>query len=305
MRQKRLAQRSRRVLRRPPVPSGEEANLPEPLVTSEQFLPQEELNRLAAPISTEQRAVREATASVLDSITLQQDTLRQTSHSRLRRTSSELPATEVDPVVDLLAETVAAQDQALANLAPEAVRWPQANTALHTAAGRMQQALDALRSLQPPTTDEEDEAMASRNVGDDDENMDGLESESQDKQVAARVPRRFPGGAFAAVAADTGLHLRGDYGRGGRQPAEASPAKCGAGWSQSGEELVSIRTHHSAERGCPLAVDAGSGTRGDCRSTHPGNRQPLHLRALHAASRGRERRPSGNAGVARPCLTSR
>ena len=98
--------------------------------------------------------MREGTASVLDSITLQQDTLRQIL-TRAYGDIGRLPATEVDPVVDRLAETVAAQDEALASLAPGAVRWPRANTALHTAAGRMQQALDALRSLQPPTTDEE------------------------------------------------------------------------------------------------------------------------------------------------------
>ena len=51
VRQERLSQRSRRVLRRRPVPSGEEANLPEPLVTTEQLLPQEELNHLAPPVS--------------------------------------------------------------------------------------------------------------------------------------------------------------------------------------------------------------------------------------------------------------
>ena len=134
--------------------------------------------------------MREGTASVLDSITLQQDTLRQLL-TRAYGDIGRLPATEVDPVVDLLAGTVAAQDQALASLAPEAVRWPRANTALHTAAGRMQQALDALRSLQPPATDEEDDTMASRNVGDYDENMDGLESESQDNRSQPVSPGDF------------------------------------------------------------------------------------------------------------------
>ena len=53
--------------------------------------------------------------------------------------------------------------------------------ALHAAAGRMQQALEALRSLQPPgTDDEEEDSMTSRNVGDYDETMNGLDYESQD-----------------------------------------------------------------------------------------------------------------------------
>jgi hypothetical protein len=190
LRQDRLGEQSRQALRSPPVPSGEQANLPEPLVTSEQLLTQGNLKRLAAPLSAEQRAVREAAASILDSISLQQDTLRQ----RLNRAYGaidKLPTTEVDPVVDLLAATVAAQDQALANLAPAQLRWPQANTALHTAAGQMQQALDALRSLQPPETNDEDETMASQNAGDDDENMDGLESEAPDNRSAPVSPGDF------------------------------------------------------------------------------------------------------------------
>jgi exonuclease VII small subunit len=134
--------------------------------------------------------VREGTASVLDRITLQQDTLRQLL-TRAYGDTGRLPATEVDPVVDLLAGTVAAQDEALASLARGAVVWPRANTALHTAAGRMQQALDALRSLQPPTTDDEDDTMASRNVGDYDEHIDGLDSESQDNRSQPVSPGDF------------------------------------------------------------------------------------------------------------------
>ena len=190
VRQEHMSQQSQGVLRRRPVPSGEDANLQEYLAATEQLPPPEELNHLAPPVWSEQRAVREGTVSVLDSITLQQDMLRQIL-TRAYGDIGRLPATEMDPVVELLAGTVAAQDQALASLAPEAVRWPRANTALHTAAGRMQQALDALGSLQPPATDEEDDTMASRNVGDYDENMDGLESESQDNRSQPVSPGDF------------------------------------------------------------------------------------------------------------------
>ncbi len=190
VRQERLSLQSRDVLSHRPVPTGEEANIPEYLASTEQLLPQDELERLARPVRSEQRAVREETAGVLDSITLQQDTLRQLL-THAYGDIGRVPATEVDPVVDLLAETVAAQDQALASLAPEAVRWPRANTALHAAAGRMQQALDALRSLLPPKTDEEDDTMASRNAGDYDEDMDGLESESQDNGSQPVSPGDF------------------------------------------------------------------------------------------------------------------
>jgi Ca-activated chloride channel family protein len=190
VRQKRLAQRSQRVLRRPPIPSGEDANLPEPLVATEQLLPQDELNQLAGPLTADQQVVRKETASVLDRITVQRDTLREIL-TRAYGDVDKLPPTEVDPVVNLLSETVAAQDEALVNLEPGAVVLPQANTALHTAAGRMEQALDALSKLLPPKTDEDDETMASRNSGEYDDTMDGPDSESQDKRSQPVSPGDF------------------------------------------------------------------------------------------------------------------
>ncbi len=122
--------------------------------------------------------MRQETASVRDSIASQRDTLREL----LTRAYGDIgrpPATELDPVADLLAEALVAQQQALANLRPQSVRWPQTNTAFHTATGRMQQALEALRSLQPPSPDEKDNAMPSRNDGDYDENMEALDSDAQ------------------------------------------------------------------------------------------------------------------------------
>lgn len=183
-RQQVLAQRSRRVLRRPSAPSGERANLPQEFLTREKHAP------IAASLSADQRTVRQAAASVLASLSRQQQTLRQLLRRAYGGTSS-LAATEVDPIVDLLVETVAAQDRALANLAPEAVRWPQANTALHTAAGRMKQALDALRRLQPPETGDNDQEIASRNVGNSDENMEGLQSEPQNDRSQSVAPGDF------------------------------------------------------------------------------------------------------------------
>ena len=190
VRQKGLAQRSQRVLRRVPVPSGEDANLPDPSMAAGQLPFQEKLNQSGPPIWSEQQAVREGTASVLDRITLQRDKLRQIL-TRAYGNVDHLPPTEIDPIVDLLAGAVAAQDEALAGLAPGAVVWPRANTALHAAAGRMEQALDALRRLQPPATDEQDETMTSRNAGDYDENMNGLDSESQDSRSQPASPGDF------------------------------------------------------------------------------------------------------------------
>jgi hypothetical protein len=121
--------------------------------------------RLARPISTEQKTVREATASVLETVTFQQNTVRQLLTQAYGDTGKP-PPTELDPAADLLAGAVASQQQALASLVPESVRWPQANTAFHTAAGRMQQALEALRSQQPPAKDQKDNTMPSRNDSD-------------------------------------------------------------------------------------------------------------------------------------------
>jgi len=189
-RQQQLCQRSRRALRRPPIPSGEQANLPEPQGVNAQVRPRAQLKRLALPISTEQRAVRAETSDILDSITHQQETLRQL----LRRAYGdvgELPRTEVDPVAEMLTQTVAAQGEALARLSGESLQWPQANTALHTAAGRMQQALEALRSLQPPVPDAEDEMSGTRRVGDYDEDMDAAGTESRNGGGQAVSPGDF------------------------------------------------------------------------------------------------------------------
>ncbi len=300
-RQERLSQQSRRILRRRPAPTQEELNLPEPPVSSDT---QEELNRLAPPISAEQRTVRDGTASVLNSITIQQDTLREIL-TRAYGDIGRLPATEVDPVVDLLAAAVAAQDQALANLAPEAVRWPQANTAFHTSAGRMQQALDAMQ--QPAATDDgrgrryhalPERRRLRRGHG-------GTRIRGSGQQVAACVPRRFPGGAIAADRCRYRITPpRRSWPRrpltNKNEPGERRPAP-EPKWRRTGEHP----SHHPAGRDCPIAVDAWSRARRDCRSSHSRNRQPLHLRALHAASRGRKRRSLRKRPSCRRCRTSR
>jgi hypothetical protein len=107
----------------------------------------------------------------LESLTCQQDTLREILKQAYGGTTKRLP-TELDPATDLLAEAVAAQQQALAGLAPESLRWPRANTALHTAAGRMQQALESLRDLQPPSTDQQDSLQPPMNDSDYEEDIE-------------------------------------------------------------------------------------------------------------------------------------
>ncbi|MCL4203307.1 MAG: VWA domain-containing protein [Pirellulaceae bacterium] len=134
--------------------------------------------RLALPAAKEQQAVSEGTAQVLDSVASQRQTLRQLLAEAYGNTEIT-PPTELDPIADSLADAAAAQQQALASLAPESIHWPKANTALHIAAGRMQQALDTFRSLQPPVKDQEDSTMPAKNAGDYDEDMEISDSDGQ------------------------------------------------------------------------------------------------------------------------------
>jgi hypothetical protein len=134
--------------------------------------------RLALPAAKEQQAVWEGTAQVLDSIVFQQQSLRQLLANAYGDTG-RAPPTELDPIADSLADAVTAQQQALASLAPESIHWPKANTAFHTGAGRMQQALDMLRSLQPPSKDQEDSGLPPRNAGDYEEDMETPDSDAR------------------------------------------------------------------------------------------------------------------------------
>lgn len=136
---------------------------------------------LAEPAVTEQQSVREGTTSVLETVSLQQNTLRKLLE-RAYGNPAQPPPTELDPAAKLLNEAVSAQREASACLAPDSIRWPQANTAFHTAAGRMQQALETLRHLQPPSPDPKDKAMPSRNDSDYNEDLDRNGADTKDKK---------------------------------------------------------------------------------------------------------------------------
>ena len=135
-------------------------------------------SRRARPAATEQQAVREGTVQLLASLTFQQDTLRQLLTHAYGDRGKRTP-TELDAAADLLTGAVAVQQQALVSLVPEAVQWPQANSAFHTAAGRMQQAFESLRSLQPPSPDQKDNTTPSRNDNDYDEDLEGPDSDAK------------------------------------------------------------------------------------------------------------------------------
>jgi hypothetical protein len=186
LRQAGLSQQSTRLLARRQVASkaklnAEDYNIIDYIDDGNTTASRNNERRLASPAAQEQQAVREGTASVLESVTIQRDTLRRLL-TKAYGDVGRLPATELDPIADLLTEAVAAQQQALASLDPKSLRWPQANTAFHTAAGRMQQALESLRSLQPPSDDQNDHAMPAKKNGDYDEDMAGADSDTKDNK---------------------------------------------------------------------------------------------------------------------------
>ncbi len=193
--QVRLSERSRQLMRQRPPPSEEDYNLPEEMAVGSQG-PTRQQARQAPAIAKEQQTVRTGTASVLEQLRAQQATLRELL-TRAYGNTSNLPPTEVDPIVELLAGAVTQQEQALVSLTAQVVRWPQANTALHTASGRLQQSLEALRGLQPPETGEEEDTNASRSCAESSDS-EALESETRDGQAQPPSPGDFQ----AALALD-------------------------------------------------------------------------------------------------------
>jgi len=202
-RQAALAQQSSQLLRRRLVPrtadlsdSGESDNVQDDSAAGQgnAKLANAKLdNRLARPVASEQQAVREGTSSVRQSLEAQQATLRQMLAQAYGGTA-RTPPTELDPAAKLLDEALAAQQQGLAHVAPGAVRWPQANTAFHTAAGRMQQAIESLRSLLPPVPDQKDNAVPPMSDSEYAEDLDEAGGEGQGNKS-----RPVPAGEFQAA----------------------------------------------------------------------------------------------------------
>ena len=152
-----------------------------PLASSLQLAFFHESERRAARLArAEQQNVREATAGVLDGVTFQQDTLRQIL-TRAYGDVGRPPTTELDVVVELLAEVVDTQEQAVNSLGEQSLDWPRANTAFHIASGRMQQTLESLRALLPPKK-AEDESLPPRNDSGNDEGEEGLDTEGADNK---------------------------------------------------------------------------------------------------------------------------
>lgn len=154
--------------------------------------------RLAAAAAKEQQAVHAETARVMESVTFQRHTLRQLLAHSYGGTGRELP-TELDPAAHLLAGAQSAQQQALASLGQPSLSWPKANTAFHVAAGQLQQALEALRSLQPPAKDQDENAQPPMNGN---ETQDGLDGEAAG-DGGKKSPPLSPGDFATALALES------------------------------------------------------------------------------------------------------
>jgi Ca-activated chloride channel family protein len=172
-----LAQRSQSIMRSRPILSEADYNNPES--TLEQLPSQDELEELAPAFASDQKTLHEGTNDLLAGLVRQQQSLREIL-TRAYGNVGQLPPTEIDPIVQLLTHAGSEQEQALTHLEPNSVQWPQVNTAFHAAAGRMAQAAEALRKLQPPSTDENDDNAASRPVANLNEEMEQQDSGSQD-----------------------------------------------------------------------------------------------------------------------------
>ncbi len=221
-RQQRLSQQSQQLLRRYPPPPQSQQTL---LRYSAPVM--RELKRLAVPASEEQRAVRQETMSVRDAIASQRDTLRDIL-TRAYGNIGKLPATELDPVVDLLESALVAQQQALGNLRPKSVHWPRANTAFHTATERLLQALETLRGLQPPSRDKKDNAMPAMNDGDYDENMETRDSDAQGSKSQPISARDLNGAMSLPVPNYTSADILAEEFANQQQRARRKAARAGA-----------------------------------------------------------------------------
>lgn len=192
-RQTRLAQQSGRLLARRLVPdnadlsnSGDSDNN----MTEDEAIPGSSSDRRLAPAAAEeQQAVHGETTRLTDSVAFQRNTLKQLLAHAYGGGGKDLP-TELDPAANLLAGARAAQRQALASLELSSLSWPKANTAFHVAAGQMQQALDALRSLQPPAKDQ-DGARPPMSGNDGQEELNGDVASSDGKKPAPVSPGDF------------------------------------------------------------------------------------------------------------------
>ncbi len=142
-----LAQASQQLLRKRPPASAEEKSA------------------AAEPARSEQAVVGDGTGAVLETVTEVQTVIRKMLSAAFSD-GEAAPPTEFDEAADKLAQARTAQDEALQHLSPDALQWPQANSAFHGATRQMQ---DALRLLSDQNQGQDSEQSSEMS---DDEDMD-------------------------------------------------------------------------------------------------------------------------------------
>ncbi|MGE4489735.1 MAG: VWA domain-containing protein [Kiritimatiellales bacterium] len=152
-----LSQQSQQLLkRRPPAPAAEKT-------------------AAADPARQEQVDIGTGTAGVLDVVTDVQAVI-QKMLAGLYGKEDAPPPTEFDQAVEKLNHARTSQQSAVESLTPDAVNWPQANSALLTASRRMQEALDLLASQNSQNQSDENSDDGDESDWDFDENMEWDES---------------------------------------------------------------------------------------------------------------------------------
>ncbi len=152
--------------------------------TSQQLLrrrpPANEMEKSAAaePSRAEQTDVGTGTGSVLETVREVQSVI-QKMLSAAFSDGEAAPPTEFDEAVAQLTQARASQTDALQKLTPEAVQWPQANSAFHSASRQMQEALRLLSDQNQGQDSEDSSEMSDESEMDweFDEDMEWSESD--------------------------------------------------------------------------------------------------------------------------------
>jgi len=141
--------------------------------TSQQLLrkrpptPQEEKAAAVKPARAEQTGVEEGTGLVLETVTEVQSFIQKMLSARFSD-GAEAPPTEFDEAVNKLVQARTSQTDAMKNLAPAAVSWPQANSAFQSATRQMQDALRLLSDQSQSQSSEDSSEMGEEEETDED-----------------------------------------------------------------------------------------------------------------------------------------
>ncbi|MBL7017008.1 MAG: VWA domain-containing protein [Kiritimatiellales bacterium] len=178
-----LAQQSQQLLRRRPA------------------APPEEKRAAAEPSRTEQDDIGDGTGAVLETVTDVQAVIRKMLAAAFNDSPDE-PPTEFDEAVDALTQARASQTDALNNLNPDAVQWPQANSAFHSASRQMQEALRILTDQNQGQSGEDSDELS--DDGEMDWDFDG-DMERSESDMPSDISMPMQSGQFQSALQNRSL----------------------------------------------------------------------------------------------------